>query len=371
MKHRIDHKRVGILGAMALAAACGGVHGGQGIQQPVNAMGTLQPKPNFFLRAAGFDQDPSSYLGRFIPDRDTSAEVDEAAAIATECSQHFTLKKVSAAGVRYTELFQASASASAGAGVTPVSVTVDGRSVQTVKVDYTQTEKWIAELEPKNAAAFRACCESSAGRCTGRFIGEFIAGTGSIFGMAGQAGGLDATGSLGSLSVSDSTGWKQGLEWNQPAFFAFRVTKVDIPVAAPPRDVCDTNWKDSVPESEKDLFFVGTSEWLPSEAKAKELAIFDARRQVVSYIGEQIKQGGIGSSQYSGTPGALQMTLQSEDAVSRASAALVQYVKDKCWKTDEEKGPANWQYRARVLARVPKDQLDTAAQAALKAAGGK
>ena len=84
---------------------------------------SLAPSPNVFLRNS-FDTDPSTYLGRFIPEG--LEALDESAGMSLACSEHISWRYVEGGGVKYTEFLQASSEASARLGV-PVFASAKGK----------------------------------------------------------------------------------------------------------------------------------------------------------------------------------------------------------------------------------------------------
>ena len=142
-----------MLTLLVLLAGCG-----PGKTSPVPKTMSMAPNSNVHLRNA-FDMDPSTYLGRFVPDGQTA--LDETAAMPLTCSQHITHRRVEGGGVRMTELLEISADASARLGIPIIaSASGSGSSKQIVRVSYELTGKLIAEIADPNA--FEDCCKAHA-----------------------------------------------------------------------------------------------------------------------------------------------------------------------------------------------------------------
>ena len=333
---------------------------------PHGAGPTLTPPANVFLRT-GMDDDPSSYLGRFVPDNATAADVDEAAALQLPCSRYYRIKKVGGGGIEYDELFRASRAASVQFGIpkTPVAVGASSGEESVVRIKYKLLHKWIAELS--DPAGFETCCKQASDQCTGRVVGEFLGGTGSVWYAEGSEAnvGVDAPG-IGSLEVKDGVVWRRGIAFEQPVFFAFKLTGSTV---QPQGVAAGDDWDRVVPRSTQGTYFVGTSDYLESERVARDEALLDARRQVVRWLGEAIEQGSVRVESLSGRAGKLQAALSDEGAVRRASSAVVRFLKDEQWKSERASMPDGMRYQAKVLAFLPKASVEGAAEAALDALG--
>ncbi len=330
-------------GVALLASACGTSR--PTIDDSRDLAAALEAKPNFFLRGSGLDQDPSAYLGRFVPDDATAQTVDEAAAMRLACSQFFTVRKVPAGNVELDEYFTAGTSAAASLGLPAMGLSASAEQGRVVRVRYRLTEKWIADLA--DPAGFEACCKRAGDQCTRRVIGEFLAGAGEILTTASQSLGAGASHTTGAAEIKDGVAWSRSVRFTEPVFFAFRVTENRFTGPG----TCAGNWADEPPRSAQGRYFVGVSDWLESERVARDQAMFDARRQVVRFLGERIAQGGVADARL------------SDDAfVRRSSEALAKHLKDECWKPEQYQGPEGWRYRARVLTFVPEAEVTGAAE---------
>lgn len=351
-------RRVFVLLGLALFSACG-----PAVVTPVDPVG-LPTKPNFFLRVS-FDQDPSVFLGRFVPPEATAAEIDETAAMQLPCSKFFTVKKVPAGGVEFDEYFNASTSAAASIGIPGVaSGNVSAGRGKVVRIKYTATEKWIANIE--DTAGYQRCCMQAPGQCTDRFIGEFLAGTGEIY--AGYTAGAGAGGSYNGVTaeLKDGVEWRRAVVFKNPVFFAFKTSENRMGVNTAPSGQCQHQFRNAVPKSPLGVYFVGVSEWVPSERSAREFALLDARQQVIRFLGEQIVQGGRSTEVTQGQLQALQIAMKDERFMERTSGGLARFVKDECWENEVTTSPDGTKYLARVLAFIPNEEIDAATKAVLE-----
>lgn len=159
--------------------------GSQRVGIPDTVGPTVVAPSNLFLRSS-FDADPTIYAGRFVPAG--VAVPDETSAMRMTCSEHLHVTRIDGGGVVYDELFNANSEAALRVGVPMVgSATVGGSSSAVVRVKYELSEKMV--VSPSDPAAFEACCKAAADQCTATYIGEFIAGKGSVYYAASQGGG--------------------------------------------------------------------------------------------------------------------------------------------------------------------------------------
>ncbi|MEL6179720.1 MAG: hypothetical protein AAFS10_12245, partial [Myxococcota bacterium] len=98
---------------------CGGPGGGT-VPGPSQSMVVSAPNQSVFLRVS-FDDDPSPFIGRFIPDGLTPDQIDENRATTTRCSEFITVKQVKASGT-FDEVFNSATSVSASLGLTPPAI---------------------------------------------------------------------------------------------------------------------------------------------------------------------------------------------------------------------------------------------------------
>ncbi len=350
---------VALIAAFAAATALSGPPAQAGGKSRVPPPEFVPPTTNFHLRAA-FDTDPISYLGRFVPD--DALVPDEAAARKTACSQHISMRRVGGGGVEYDEIFEASSAAAIGLGLPRTDLTLGGTGGQaaSLRAQYTLTTKMVADIT--DPVAFASCCRQNPSECTGRFVSEFIEGTGSIWAArsssadasvlkALQAGGLD-------VQARGSVAWARARNFPNPVYFAFRVTEV-------PKLDCKA-LIDSPPQSDKGLYFGSVSEPMPSEKLAREAAMAGAREQAVRYPGEAIAMGSVSSTVIGGPANQAVARFEDEQFVRRAAEGIARYVKDEMSCVEESPSVSGPRFTVRTLAFLPKGALDDAARAALE-----
>ncbi len=179
---------------------------------------------NVYLRSA-FDSDPRLYLGRFVPKG--RGELDETAAMPLACSDHFDITYIEASG-HYDEVFQASGSAALAVKAPIGSARANANSAEMVRVEYQLQGKLVAK--PRDGVAFEACCKSAADRCTERYIGEFLIGTGTVYSSTEAHGDASAQGVVvpvrGSAEMAGDSSWHRTRDFEQPTYFAFRTTQL-------------------------------------------------------------------------------------------------------------------------------------------------
>lgn len=261
---------------------------------------SLAPSPNVFLRNS-FDTDPSSYLGRFMPEG--LLALDESAGMSLACSEHITWRYVDGGGVKYTEFLQASTEASARIGV-PVFAGAKGQgsSSSIVRVEYELTGKMIAEID--DPVAFNACCDSSPDQCTTRYVGEFIQGTGSVYHLSDESLTMDAHGNHpagvgGDMDFERGISWKRAVEFPNPIYFAFKVAGTGHHQAS--TGTC-SSWGQSIPAKDGRSYVIGVSRESKSETSARNRAITNATVQAAAaglieyeFYGEELPPGTVTS----------------------------------------------------------------------------
>jgi hypothetical protein len=318
----------------------------------------VEPTTNLHLRAA-FDTNPSVYLGRFLPDG--GGEIDEASARKTSCSQYISVREVGGGKVEYDEVFEATSAAALGLGIPKTELMLGGARGQSasVRAKYVLTRKMVADIS--DPIAFASCCRSSPTECSGRFVGEFIEGTGSIWAAkssSAESSVLKGLQELGfDVEARHGVTWSRSRSFPEPVYFALRVTEV------PPVD-CKA-LVNNPPKSDKGLYFGSVSEPLPSEKIARDAAMAGAREQAVKYLGEAIATGSVSATHIGGSAGALTARLDDEQFVKRAAEGIARFVKDELSCVDESPSVDGPRYTVRTLAYMPLAALDEAARAAL------
>lgn len=254
---------------------------------------TLVPSAGVHLRNS-FDTDPSSYLGRFVAD--AAMDIDEGSAMQMSCSQHISWKFIDGGGVRYNEILSVSTEVGARMGVPVVaSGSANASADSVVRVNYTLTGKMIANIDDPDA--FTECCRAEPDQCARRYIGEFIQGTGSVYheaarGVGAEGEGMDPTsGVSGGVEFSHGTNWQRAVEFDNPVYFAFKVTETPFAqqaiqgaqdtVDAAPVAQCD-GWMDAVPVKSGGTYYLGISKESRSEQGARNRALNNAESQADS-----------------------------------------------------------------------------------------
>ncbi len=351
-------KRLFLLASLALTAC-----GGAGTQQSVSIPDPPSPlavKKNFYMRTV-IDSDPSLYLGRFIADNLSASDIDETSAEKHECSSYFEIQKIDGAGIDYDEYYQASLQASAGLQIPVKSLNAGANSSESslVRVQYKQGERWVANV--KDPAGFRACCDSLG--CPSRYIAEFIQGTGSISYAADAANnaGLSAQ-KVGGVDYKDGFSWKKSIQFDRPAFFAYRVGYT-LGSDSASSSVNGNDWCENLPQRRDGIYFCGVSSWTDDESLARDQANYEARIQVLRYLGEKIS-----------TNSKIVQTLKEDGTtaktgnieIQRAVEGLSSFVKSEKYLVDEDQQPGRRVYRAKVLAFIKNSALEAAAKSSLK-----
>lgn len=351
---------LGALGlGMSLAVAC------QPTPDKLPSGGVTVPPPDksVFLRAS-FDDDPSPFIGRFLPDTLTTEETDENQAMQTRCSEFITFKEVKAAG-SFDEYYSSARQASLSVGLPGVaSGNVGAGSNATVRVRYELSKKMRAEVSDQEG--FDRCCQAAPDQCPDFIIGEFFFGNGEVFQAMGSKAGLDgeqigAGMSTGEVDVKDELVWKRQTRFEE-VYFAFRKQRVRNAAGeqlAAGDDDC--SWANNIPTSLDGQFFVGVSAPTASEAQARSQAMRDARAQTVRFLGEFI------TTASATTSNALEGYLQDEEVVTAAAEGLASRVKDRRWcpaqTIDTPKGPM---FTIKVLAFFPEADKKEAARETLQ-----
>ncbi len=326
---------------------------------------TVQPSKDIYLRSA-FDTDPSTYIGRFLPE---GGVVDESSSVSTRCSEHIGYRSVGGGNVQYDELFEASTQAAIKVGMPDVlGVGLGASGGRVVRIQYQLAQKMVAEIE--DPAAFEACCQAAPDQCTSRYVAEFFEGTGAVYYALGVEGSVEvstvAEGIVGGIDVGHGMAWARSIEFPEPVYFAMKTAPNPYTGASPVEPGCG-DWVDQPPRSSLGQYFVGLSDPLPSERAAREAALLDARLQVVRWVEQSLESASSSSTSTSGELGDLSVQLQQQGAVEAASGGVASYVKDQNWCVKALPTPAGYTHVAYVLAFLPGDQAEEAEEAVLRA----
>ena len=322
-------RSLGALAAVALGTAlalpaCSGSQAIPDVDTPATAGFALPQAPEsaLFLRAS-FDDDPSSYMGRFLPDKLGAHDIDENRAAQTRCSRFVTYKKVRAGGHR-EELLQASTSVGASVGYKDY-VKVGGgyKGGVSVRVEYDLQEKMVPVLTDPDG--FHRCCEAAPDQCGQRYLGEFISGTGKVFQAVGRE--IDVKTKIPTLKGVDADiAYKDGVAWKrltsfENMYFAFRPALAQLGQGQDYSAICHEGFQ--LPTSLDGQFFVGTSQPARSEQMALNDALLNGRRQAVNFLGQWLQQS------VTKHQDALAGHLQNDDVIRAASEGIASYVKDR------------------------------------------
>lgn len=312
-----------------------------------------------FLRAS-FDDDPSSFVGRFLPDSLEAGEIDENQAMSTRCSEFISYKEIKAGG-SYDEYYNSARQASLSVSLPGVAAAEAGAGNNaTVRVRYDLTRKMRAEIEDQ--AGFDQCCTADPAQCPEFIIGEFFYGTGEVFQAAGAQAGLGGSGTTpsmvtGEMEFKDQVAWKRQTRF-EDVYFAFRKQRVRNNAVAAADTEC--GWANNVPTSLDGQYFVGISAPAASEAAARDMAMRNARAQAVRYLGEFI------TSASATTSSAMEGYLQDEKVVTAVAEGLASRVKDRKWCAPETtETPKGNMVSIKVLAFFPKEEEAAAAREAV------
>jgi len=322
----------------------------------------IQPRESVYLRA-GFDADPSHFVGRFLNEDVQTSEIDETEGVQTRCTEHIEPEVVEAGG-SFDEYFNASQNAGASAGIdsgvfaeeavgdggTPeaeISAKLERGTVVRVKYDLAKKMRGV------KTEGYYDCCRRHVDACSGRYLSEFWLGTGSIYQAIGTEKGIQAEADVPSKGSAEID-YKQGLAWRrsmefEQMYFAFRTAEAEI-------DSSGCSWVNQPPTSEEGQFFVGVSPPAASESKARTLAMRNARKQAIQYLGEYVRTTTATESN------AMQGYVEDDELVETAAAGVADHVKDRRWcPAETESSPQGKLYKVKVLTYFPDDRRREAA----------
>ncbi|MFB6350285.1 MAG: hypothetical protein ABEK29_00630 [Bradymonadaceae bacterium] len=325
----------------------------------------IQPRDGVYLRA-GFDKDPSHFVGRFLNNDVKPEQIDETKGVQTRCSKHLEIKEVEAGG-SFDEYFNASRSAGGSVSVEPGAFpddVMEGNKPQAkaaaklekgtvVRIKYDLNKKMRGVKTDK----YYKCCRKHVDACSGRYFSEFWKGTGEVYQAVGTKQSASASAqanSKGSASLEYKNGvaWKRSMTF-EDMYFAFRTSRAKI-------ESSGCKWADQPPTSETGKYFVGVSPPAATESKARTLAMRNARKQVVKYLGEYV------SATSKTTSSAMKGYLKDEEVVQTAADGIAEQVKDKRWCPAETKeSPDGTLYKVKVLSFFPDEAKKEAAKAVI------
>jgi hypothetical protein len=319
------------------------------------------PARNIHLRAS-FDNDPSTYLGRFIPDGVPENQADESVAVATRCSQ-FIKPKLVTSQQELDEVMFASQNASGALGVPLVGhAGASHDATSALRVKYELTRKMQADVD---AVGLDRCCHDAPDQCSKRYVGEFVMGSGQIYQQTGSDTDMGAGGTYHGVSADveykDSVAWKRVSSFKDTFFAMQSNAAMGALSATPPAVKDDCSFCDNLPTSLDGKYFCGISPDAPSESMARDYAMRNAREQVIKYMGEYLMSR-------SATEASLLKGYTDDAQVITAGAeGIASRVKDQKWcKAERTPTPDGMRYRSRVLAFLSNDQLAGAARDAIE-----
>lgn len=352
------------LSLVALAlVACGTTEAPPPIAAPEPIV--VQPSRGIHLRAA-FDDDPTIYVGRFIPNALAEGEIDETAAVHTRCSEHFGYKVVNTSQ-QFDEILHSSSKVAGALGVKHVAGTTTSLNKGgTLRVRYTLTKRM--QVAPKDPAALARCCAAAPDQCSDKVFGEFLMGSGEVYEVVGHKNAVEAQGLTktadGELSYKDDLAWKRVNTFNN-MYFAFLPTSSlsalgPAPAAQASDDSC--SWCDNIPTSLDGTYFCGISPPAPSEGMARDLAMRNAREQVVKYLGEFL------TSESSTQASLVKGYLEDSQITTAVAGGIASQVKDQKWcKASKTNTPEGEKLTSKVLAFFPNAEKKKAAVLTIEA----
>jgi hypothetical protein len=319
----------------------------------------LPVKASVFVRAT-FDSDPSSLIGAFIPDSVDDSALDESQAARTRCSDFIRVKKVASTG-EVEEVFGASAGVGGKLGVKGVAFLSGERSnTNALRIKYNALEKMTADVDTKG---LYECCQAAPDQCSKRYIASSLSGDGRIYAATETSDkvGLEAEGTAKGIPIAGDIMYKDGVKWERTTefknqYFSFSIARVGVDkVAAGLANDC--SWARKVPKSIDGQYFVGVSEPSASERLGRDLAMREARSQVVKYLGEWLDQSSKTNQKLSGAIGAIGGELDDVTTVETLSQGIAKMVKDEAWCDPEKQDTPKGQYQVvKVLAFFPNSE---------------
>lgn len=324
------------------------------------------PRKNVFLRAS-FDQDPRHLVGRFMRVGSDESDLDENRSVQSKCTKYVQSREVRA-NQRVVEMFNSSNDVKVGLGFNPakfagleknpyvpeVGADVGNQKGSDLVVDYTVTRKLISEVT--DPEAFEKCCDSDSRACSNLYIGEFLAGSGSVYVRSGRVTdvGVDAgmKGVSADVKVHDGWSWTKSTSF-EDSFFAFRVYDTYL---------IPENWTHEIPERAGGQFFVGISPEVATEDIARDIAMRHARQQAIKYLGTTI------STSSTSEANMFDGYTKDERVVSESAQGIAKLIKGRRYKTERIETTKGWKWKVKVLAWFPDSAHPKAAQAVVNAA---
>jgi hypothetical protein len=168
------------------------------------------------------------------------------------------------------------------------------------------------------------------------------------------------------VEVGTEMAWYRGTTFTKPVYFAFKTSQVNLQEAF---QACGT-WTSVLPKSSTGQYFVGVAPDADGESTGRQLALNNAREQVVKYLGEQITMGTVTVEAVGGTGASVGSMLASETNVERAASGVASFVKDEAWCVQPVTTARGNFTSVKVLTFLPNESLKAAAGAAARSTGG-
>ena len=202
-------------------------------------------------------------LGRFVTGR--AFPIDETDAVKSACSSHFTIEHQAEASAKLGVFSTTSASALRAGANTALVV----NDTQPIWVDYRPTGRKLAIIE--DAHVMQACCKNNPDACTASYVAELIMGEGEAYFRAVDEDGKEA--------------WQRGSELSGVLGFRLGANPFVGEGCGP--------WQDSLPIAHRGIFFLGVSNTLSSDERAREDAMYNARSQARKWLRDQGRGDGL------------------------------------------------------------------------------
>jgi hypothetical protein len=365
MRHR-PFSLPALAASAALVAACGNA------PDPATPLGpvaipqspVIQPTRGIHLRAV-FDDNPTLYVGRFLPDNVAIEQVDETAAAQTRCSDYYGYNVVNT-NQEFDEVAYASTKVGGSIGIRPIAaVSATAQNGSTLRIHYTLTKRM--QVAVKDADALARCCAAAPDQCSKQVIGEFLLGSGEVYQALGSRAQIEASGMAKTVSAEvnfkDDVGYKRVSAFKD-MYFAFLTSAGpgSLVSAGGGGDDASCGWCDNIPPDPNGTYFCGISPPAPSEAMARDLAMRNAREQVVKFLGEYLTSASATDASVIGG------YIADAQVTTALSSGLASMVKDRKWcKPTSMNSPEGAKLTSKVLAYFPNAEKKKAATTTLEA----
>jgi hypothetical protein len=326
----------------------------------------IQPTRPIHLRAV-FDDNPTVYVGRFVPDGMAVEQIDETNAAQTRCSDFYGYNVVNT-NQEFDEVAYASTKVGGTIGVKPVAgVTTTNEKGNSLRIHYTLTKRM--QVAVKDAAGLDRCCAAAPDQCSKQVIGEFLLGSGEVYQSVGSKAQVEAQGAAkvaaSEINFKDEVAWKKVTAFKD-MYFAFLTSNAGPGALGKASGGGDDDpscgWCDKIPTSLDGTYFCGVSPPAPAETMARDLAMRNARDQVVKFLGEYLTSASATEASL------LDGYLHDTQVTTAVSSGLASMVKDQKWcKPAVTKTPEGEKLTSKVLAFFPNSEKKKAATTTIEA----